>query len=203
MIIDGKEVDMYTTSTHSDSIQCPKCGDEGRRYVWVNTIVRAMQIKEHCWTCDYERFEPWEVVEEQRRCACKGCNACDPKHQCARNSEYDVCAACAMEMIRTLDDKPPAYDFEDEAAAPAKKGTRLGSDWTPVTLDEWHRALGVYNCFGCGVSLFNGDKHVWQGRKRWCEKCFWGDDSQSALSDVPTDFDGPEKENTNVDQRGN
>lgn len=144
------------------------------------------------------------IKEEPRRCACNGCNACDPKGHCARNSGHGVCAACAMELIRTLDDKPPVYDSEDGAVAPAKRVvTKLGFGLKPVTLDEWHRALGLYKCFSCGVLLINGAKYVWQGRNRWCEECFWGDDSQSAISDVPTDFDAPEKENTDVDQRGN
>jgi hypothetical protein len=39
MIVDGKEI--YPTSSESMSMQCPKCGDEGRRHVWVNTVVRG------------------------------------------------------------------------------------------------------------------------------------------------------------------
>lgn len=63
-IFDGKEI--YPTSSESMSMPCPKCGDDGCRHVWVNTVLRAVQIKEHCYTCDYEKFEPWEVVEEQQ-----------------------------------------------------------------------------------------------------------------------------------------
>lgn len=71
--------------------------------------------------------------------------------------------------------------------------------WLPVTLDDWHRALGFDKCVTCGVPIGNGILFVWQGRgKRWCEECFWGDDSQTAI-DVSTDFDVPEKENTNAD----
>jgi hypothetical protein len=62
MIIEGKEI--YPTSSESMSMPCPKCGNEGRRHVWVNTILRAVQIQELCYSCDYEKFEPWEIVKE-------------------------------------------------------------------------------------------------------------------------------------------
>lgn len=45
-------------------------------------------------------------------------------------------------------------------------------------------------------STLTGIRYVWQGRNRWCEDCFWGHNSEGAVSDVPTDFDTPEKENT-------
>jgi hypothetical protein len=176
MIVDGKEI--YPTSSESMSMTCPKCGDEGRRHVWVNTVVRAVQIKEVCFSCDYEKFEPWEVVEESyqpklnqkadepHRRACVGCNECESKDQRA-------------------------------TVAPAKKVLRRDS--LPVRLDDWHRAFGFHKCATCGAPIGNGIRHVWQGRNRWCEECFWGDDSQSAISDVPIDFDAPEKENADVD----
>ena len=54
------------TSTHTDGgIRCPKCDGECIRTVWVNTILRAVQIDITCMEprCDYHIFEPWEVVE--------------------------------------------------------------------------------------------------------------------------------------------
>ncbi len=33
-----------------------------------------------------------------------------------------------------------------------------------------------YKCLTCGVPLPKGTKYVWQGRNRWCEKCFWSED---------------------------
>ena len=37
--------------------------------------------------------------------------------------------------------------------------------WLPVTLDDWHRALGFHRCATCGVPIGNGIRFVWQGRK--------------------------------------
>jgi hypothetical protein len=77
--------------------------------------------------------------------------------------------------------------------------TKLGFGLKPVTLDEWHRAVGLYKCFSCGVLLSKGTKHVWQDRNRWCEKCFWGQDSEDATNKLPVESGAPEKENTDVD----
>ncbi len=194
MIIDDKEV--YPTSSESLSITCPKCGDEGRRHVWVNTVVRAVQIRELCYSCDYEKFEPWEVVEEEPRCACKGCNACDPVGHCARNPEPDVCTVCAVELIRTLDDKPPVHNFEKDTVKAGKK--RAPRPWfQDLTHDELLRACGVFFCAGCDAYL--GNKYVWQGKNRWCEKCFWGEDSEDVTNKAPVESGAPEKENADVD----
>lgn len=54
------------TSTHTDGgIHCPKCDGECIRTVWVNTVLRAVQLDITCTEpgCDYHLFEPWEVVE--------------------------------------------------------------------------------------------------------------------------------------------
>jgi hypothetical protein len=53
--------ELYPTSSESMSITCPQCGDEGRRHVWVNTVLRAVQIQELCYSCDYQKSEPWEI----------------------------------------------------------------------------------------------------------------------------------------------
>ena len=74
----------------------------------------------------------------------------------------------------------------------------IDSKRLPVTLDDWHRALGFHKCATCGTPIGNGIPFVWQGRNRWYEECFWGDDSQNAISDVSTDFDAPEKQNTDA-----
>jgi hypothetical protein len=73
----------------------------------------------------------------------------------------------------------------------------------PVTLDEWHRALGVHKCATCGVPLLKGSKYVWQGKNRWCEKCFWGEDTTDAVTKIPAESGTPEKENTDVDHSSN
>jgi hypothetical protein len=87
----------------------------------------------------------------------------------------------------------------EDALLASKRICKPLPDSQPVTLDDWHRALGFHKCATCGTPIGNGIRFVWQGRTRWCEECFWGDDSQSAISDVPTDFGAPEKENADVD----
>jgi hypothetical protein len=74
-------------------------------------------------------------------------------------------------------------------------------DVQPVTLDDWHRALGFHKCATCGAPIGNGIGFVWQGRNRWCEKCFWGEDSEDAITGVPAESGAPEKENTDADHR--
>lgn len=88
-----------------------------------------------------------------------------------------MCTPCSVELIRSLDNEPPVDHFGDEVVPTAASISKLGFGPKPVTLDEWHRALGLYKCLSCGVLLLNGDKCVWQGRNRSCEKCFWGEDS--------------------------
>ena len=85
----------------------------------------------------------------------------------------------------------------DKFVLPAKRPLRRYS--LPVTHDDWPRALGFHKCATCGAPIGNGIGFAWQGRNRWCEKCFWGDDTQSAINDLPTDIDAPEKENTDAD----
>jgi len=63
----------------------------------------------------------------------------------------------------------------------------------PVTLDDWHRALGFYKCATCGAPVGNGIPFAWQGKNRWCEECFWNEEG-----DVP-DLDALEKDNTDAD----
>ena len=65
--------------------------------------------------------------------------------------------------------------------SPAKKP--LKGDSLPVTLDDWHRALGFHKCVTCGAPVGNGIKFAWSGRDRWCEECFWDEDGESAISD--------------------
>ena len=77
----------------------------------------------------------------------------------------------------------------------------IDGKWLPVTLDDWHRALGFHKCATCGAPVGKGIRFVWQGRNRWCEDCFWGDDSRTDI-DVPNDFDALKKENNDVDNRG-
>jgi hypothetical protein len=154
-MIDGKEVS--PTSSESMSMRCPNCGMEGRRHVWVNTVLRAVQIKEVCYSCDYEKFEPWAVVDETyppnsnqkagepHRDGSLDTNESDPKHQRA-------------------------------AVVPTKKTPKLYS--LPVTLDDWHRALGFHKCATCGTPVGNGIPFAWQGKNRWCEECFWDEDGE-------------------------
>ena len=66
LIAFGDIGDISPTSTHTDGgIRCPKCEGECIRTVWVNTILRAVQLDITCMEpgCDYHIFEPWEVVE--------------------------------------------------------------------------------------------------------------------------------------------
>ena len=45
-----------------------------------------------------------------------------------------------------------------------------------------------HKCLTCGVPLPGGTKHVWQGRNRWCERCFWGEDGEDAIGKVPAEL---------------
>jgi hypothetical protein len=49
------------------------------------------------------------------------------------------------------------------------------------------QALADRKCLTCGVPLPNGTKYVWQGKNRWCEKCFWGEDSEDATTRIPSE----------------
>jgi hypothetical protein len=80
---------------------------------------------------------------------------------------------------------------------PPKKTLRRDS--LPVTLDDWHRALGFHKCAACRAPIGNGIRFVWQGKNRWCETCFWGEDSEEATNKVPVESGAPEKENADVD----
>ena len=89
----------------------------------------------------------------------------------------------------------------DKSVVPAKKTPKLYS--LPVTLDDWHRALGFHKCATCGVPVGNGIPFAWQGRNRWCLECFWDEDGESAISDELTDFEPPKKETPDVNHGGN
>jgi hypothetical protein len=99
-------------------------------------------------------------------------------------------------------DLPAAYPRgENPVTSVAPVNSRSGdAAQMPVTLDDWHKALGFHKCATCGTPIGNGIKFAWQGRNRWCEECFWDEDS--ANSDELIDFDTPKKENTDVDHRG-
>lgn len=73
----------------------------------------------------------------------------------------------------------------DKSVVPTKKTAKLYS--LPVTLDDWHRALGFHKCATCGAPVGNGIPFAWQGKNRWCEGCFWDEDS--ANSDELIDLD--------------
>jgi hypothetical protein len=87
----------------------------------------------------------------------------------------------------------------DKSVVPTKKTPKLYS--LPITIDDWHRALGFHKCATCGAPIGNGIPFAWQGKNRWCEECFWDEDSVN--SDELIDFDTPKKENRDVDHRGN
>jgi len=76
-------------------------------------------------------------------------------------------------------------------------------DVQPVTLGDWHRALGFHKCATCGVPVGNGLPFAWQGKNRWCLECFWDEDGESAISDELTDFEPPKKETPDVNHGGN
>jgi hypothetical protein len=78
--------------------------------------------------------------------------------------------------------KPPV-----NSAAPINHRRGVGAQ-LPVTLDDWHRALGFHKCATCGVPVGNGIPFAWQGRNRWCLDCFWDEDGE-----IP-DLDALEKE---------
>ena len=50
------------------------------------------------------------------------------------------------------------------------------------------QAATDHKCLTCGVPLPRGTKHVWQGRNRWCERCFWGEDREDAIGKVPAEL---------------
>jgi hypothetical protein len=57
------------------------------------------------------------------------------------------------------------------------------------------QAVPEQKCVTCGVLLPKGTKYVWQGRNRWCERCFWGEDP---IAKVPAESGVSKKENTDV-----
>jgi len=53
-------------SSFTQDFVCPKCGDQGLRWVWVNTSMRMLKYTEECTspTCDYRAWEDWQKVDE-------------------------------------------------------------------------------------------------------------------------------------------
>jgi hypothetical protein len=181
----SEKAEIYPTSSESMSMPWPKCGLEGRRHVWINTVVRAVQIHEVCYTCDYEKLEPWEVVE-----------SLPEPHRQATNQKT------VQKRSAQPSDEHKSCESEDAPLAAKGINKRL-PDLQPVTLDDWHRALGFYKCATCGVPIGNGIPFVWQGRNRWCEECFWNEDGEGAITDELTDFESPKKENPDVNHGRN
>jgi len=89
----------------------------------------------------------------------------------------------------------------DKFVLPAKNPLRRDS--LPVTIDDWHKALGFSKCATCGAPVGNGIPYVWQGRNRWCEECFWDEDAGGAICDELADFEFPKKENPDVNDGNN
>ena len=93
---------------------CPKCGDEDAAML-DHTVLRAVQIKAR-YTCDYEKFEPWEVVGD-------------------RKMSYPDCENCLGSVLRPSCVEESAHDL----VAPPRTATRLspagtapGFDWRPL-----------------------------------------------------------------------
>lgn len=57
----------------------------------------------------------------------------------------------------------------------------------------------LFKCSTCGAALPNGAKHVWQGRKHFCQRCFWSEGTEDATTKVVPSSGAPDKENTHVD----
>jgi hypothetical protein len=114
----------------------------------------------------------------------------------------ELATKCASRSdIKMFADLAAAYRKNEKpvsSAAPVNNRNGAAAQM-PVTLDQWHRALGFYKCATCGAPIGNGIRYAWQGRNRWCEKCFWGEDSEDAVTKIPAESGAPEKENTDVD----
>ena len=92
-------------------------------------------------------------------------------------------------------------NIDKSVVSPARRP--LKRDSLPVTLDDWHRALGFHKCATCGVPVGNGIPFAWQGKNRWCLECFWDEDGEGAICDELADFEFPKKENPDVNDGNN
>jgi hypothetical protein len=94
-------------------------------------------------------------------------------------------------LFRHLDvpNLPLGYTQRQSDVSPAQSLNRDTRMTKPRTDDEWLTTLGINKCLSCGVLLGKGTKYVWQGRNRWCEKCFWGDGKESDIANIPAESD--------------
>lgn len=53
------------TSTFTEHPIC-NCGQQMTRFVRINTLLRAVEIKDSCDTCGYYKLDPWSVVDETK-----------------------------------------------------------------------------------------------------------------------------------------
>jgi len=89
----------------------------------------------------------------------------------------ELAATCAGRSdVAVVPNLPLAYTQRQNDVTPAES-LNTARMVKPLTHDEWLRAFGIYECATCGTTLLKGTEYVWQGKNRWCEKCFWGEDS--------------------------
>jgi hypothetical protein len=111
----------------------------------------------------------------------------------ANKASSEFAAKCTSRSdMKIVADLPAAYPKGKNpvsSAVPVNNKSDVGAQM-PVTLDEWHRALGFYKCATCGEPL-HGTKYAWQGKNRWCLACFWGEDSEDAVTKIPAESGTP------------
>ena len=105
--------------------------------------------------------------------------------KCASHSDAEVFAD--LRTYLTHKNGLATGKFPDGATDP--DGRAIG----PVTDDKPTNSSAIFKCLTCGIVLGGRTKYVWQGKNRWCEKCFWGEDSESDIANVPAMSDSTEK----------
>jgi predicted RNA-binding Zn-ribbon protein involved in translation (DUF1610 family) len=196
-------------STVSDQVKCPQCGEEEARYEF---DCRTSEEETLCTRCGYR--ESWEAESDEDG------QLLGWKHDITKGSGVlwyrgngGVASACHSLHSQDELDKAERWLKEQLAAGTVEEDTARLTRWNEETrrvelvvgaLDyggKTKQAVADHKCPTCGVPLPKGTKYVWQGKNRWCEKCFWGEDGDDAIK-VPAESDRPKPENTGVDHGG-
>jgi hypothetical protein len=80
-----------------------------------------------------------------------------------------------------------------EVAQPEGKALAEAFGAEDAAKAEETNSSAIFKCSTCGIVLGGGTKYVWQGKNRWCEKCFWCEDSEGDIANVPAISDSIEK----------
>lgn len=193
-------------STVSDQVKCPQCGCEEAHYEF---DCRSSEEETLCTQCGYR--ESWEAKRDEHG------QFLGWEHEISKGfgvlwyrGTGGVAFACHSLQSQADLDNAECWLKDQLAAGTVEEHTARLTRWneetrrvelvvgTPDHSGKTEQAVVDHKCLTCGAPLPKGSKYVWQGRNRWCEKCFWGEDSHGAASKMPAESGGHERENADV-----